>query len=889
MSSQARRPLSLKLFPPRPAAAEIERGAVASVLAHTDASLVLVCAPAGYGKSTAMAQWLRALQAQRVPAAWLTVDVNDNDPGRFSFHLHSALAAVLPQATVGELPGASAGMQAAIGSHAYQLLDALAQVDTPFVLFVDEAEHLDNAEVLSTLSDVVETLGPGQRVVIGSRTQPPLALGRLRARGLLLEVDQYMLRFSIEETRKYLEARPQPQLTETDLAKLQQRTDGWPAALQLATALSGSAGIDAVLRGPGEFSRSLAAYLVEDVLARLPANQRSFLLQTSLFESFCAEMCDEVLGRDDSAALLHKSRTDNLFLLTLEADGEWHRYHPLFLTFLRSQPGMPKSAEAADLHLKAARWLCNAGRLMPAIHHAVAGGQIDMAAKLMAQRAPEMVNTGQVGTVRRWVQAMPDALLAENPELAISGAYAMAVQHQKQAVARLLDVIGRVAEPNSQLGFELIGMKLAAFLWADELPRAAELARDSVDSLADAPPRVTGIVHNIAAFDQVSRGDYPRALGHIARAKRAYAGTIHGLNHTLCLEGAIELRQGNVHEAHLRFKATLTQVIDAGCRFTDASGVAASHLADALYELNDLQAVELLLEEYLPVIRDACIPDDVIVAYRLAARTHALRGRLSLAAEHLSAMLDLGDAWGIPRIAAAARQEKLRFALLGGDLASARHIMLLIEQDGAWKADADQFLYSSDLDDTFISAVRLAMRSGAAPSMISRIQDAVARAEAAHHLRRALRLQCLLAQAYEAALKRTQAIETLEQVLAIASTKGLVRVLADESWHLRPLLEVMSNRSGVDPVHLSAVSDAMQPTLSKTTSAPSNSAAAGLLSQRERQVLRLLTDGLSNKELSQKLFISENTVESHLRRINGKLGAKNRTQAVLRAHEWKLV
>jgi LuxR family maltose regulon positive regulatory protein len=865
---------------------EIERNAVASVLARTSASVVLFNAPAGYGKSTAMGQWLRALRAQGLPVAWLTADANDNDPGRFAFHLQTALAPLLPDASA-----ATGGeVEAATGSHAYQLLDTLAVTETPFALFVDDAEHLHNPEVLATLGHVIDALGPGQRMVIGSRARPALPLARLRARGQLLELDQLTLRFSVGETHDYLRVRPQAALSDADVARLQQRTDGWPAALQLATALGSSAGIDAVLATSSDFSRDLAAWLVEDVLARLPDEQRSFLLQTCLFDSFCAGMCDAVLERGDSAAMLRQTERDNLFLLSMEAEDEWHRYHPLFLAFLRSQPGLPTGEKAVRLHTRAAKWLAQHGRLMPAIQHALAGAQQGLAAELMAARALEMLNTGQVGTLRKWVESLPDDLLAANPELAIAGAYAMAIQHRHRAVPRLLDVVGRVAEAGSQLAYELMGVKLASLLWADEMPQAIELASALVERLEDAPPRVAGLVHNTAAFDRIGCGDYATALRYLATAKRLYVGEIHGLNHTLCVEGAIELLQGNVHEARQSFEATMGKVIEAGCRYTDASGVAASHLAEALYELNDLQAVELLVEEYLPVIRDACIPEHLIVAYRVAARTHALRGRAAQARQTLAEMLDLGDAWGIPRIATAARHEKLRLALLSGDVASARQLLGLIEQGRGWKAQAGQIPYSEDLDDSFIATLRVAMRTGAAPSMIPRIQEAVAQAEAVQHHRRALRLGCLLAQAYEAARKRPEALEVLARVLHVAATKGLLRTLADESWHLGPLLDAMPSDAGVEGAHLSALRAALE--MRADNSAAPASAPGGIgetLSQRERQVLRLLASGLSNKELSRKLFISENTVETHLRRINGKLGARNRTQAVSLARELGLV
>lgn len=825
-----------------------------------------------------MGQCHRALQSQGTPVAWLTVDQDDNDPERFVFDLQSALAPVFSKPPPGEA-----------GGRAHRLLDELAAFQGGFVLLVDDLERLDSPEVLQTFARVIDALGPNQRVVIGSRSMPSLALGRLRAQGALLEIDRKSLRFSMEDLRDYLAARLAARVDEANLTLLQSQTDGWPVAVQLAASLIGPAGADAALRTP-DFSRAMASYLAEDVLARLPAHELHFLFQTALFESFCAAMCDTVLERQDSTALLQKIERENILLFAVESEGGgWFEYHPLFLAFLRSRPGVPAGEDAKGMHVKAATWLAHEGRLTQAIHHALAGGASEVAAEWMSLCALEMINTGQIDILRNWVDATPEHLLERHPELALSGAYAMAIRHRHTAAIRLIDLVERAAPLDPQVASEVVGARLAAFSWGDEVPKATALARAHVSGLDDAPPRVRGLVLNVAAYECISRGNYAQALHHLATAKRAYGGEIHGINHTLCFEGAIELHQGNVAEARLRFEATLRRIIDAGYRFTDASGVAAAHLAEALYEQNDLQAVELLLEDYLPTIRDACTADHVIVAYRVAARTHALRGRLRSAQQTLSELLDLGDAWAIPRIAAAARHERLRLALLGGDLASARHLMALMEQSVSWKADADQFLHADDLDDGFIASVRLSMRSGAAPSMIPRVQEAVAKAEAAHHTRRAVRLRCLLAQACEAALKRPQALEVLEQALRVASTKGLIRVVADEPWHLQPLLDAIATRDGIHPPHLAAVCDAMQPMLTPVLAASEPSAGEALLSDRERQVLRLLADGLSNKQLSRDLFISENTVESHLRRINGKLGVRNRMQAVTRARELGLV
>lgn len=862
----------------------------------SDANLVLVSAPAGYGKSTAMALLYRNLAAQGTRVGWLTVEPSENDLGRFSQYVWLSLGSALPafggQATESSVVEAASET---VTGRAYELLDALALSDDPLTLFIDDFEHITSPEVLAFITSLVSNFYIGQRLILGSRHKTMLPLGRLRVQGKLLELEAQELRFTPEETRLYVSSRLKLELGDEDLTHLQESTEGWAAALQLSTAaLVGQANPSLILKGLAGPSRGIADYLAEDVLARLPETQRNFVITSSMFDTFCPSMCDAVFERDDSSELIEQTHRDNLFLQIIDADGSWYRYHPLFRDFLRTQiPSLTNSGnKTREWHLKAAKWLDSAGRGLQAIDHAIAGNSPELAAELMTARATDFVRTGQFGLVSHWIELLSKEVLSQHPSLAIAGAYAMVFLHRYKDATTLLAQIEPIAAGIREPAHDLLVLRVMLGAWSDDLPKAMETAVNALPSLQDASPYVIGLMRNVAAYREVAAGNYYSALQHLSIAKHALEPikAIHGLSYSQCIEGGIEMLQGNVIQASTRFNATLSNMLQTGYRFTNSTAVAAAYLIEAQYELNDLDSAEILLADYLSLIRDCCLPDQLITSYRIAARIHFIRGRQTEALETLDYLQDLGDLRGIPRLAAAARQGKLRLALRAGDMAAANRLFLLLSANEIWEQWVGLFPYADDLDDPFIAKIRIALVSGNGAAVVSQLQEAVVIAESNNRHRRAIRLRCMLAQAFESARKRTQALELLENTLAFAESQGLFRVIADDSWLLLPLLEALELRSHrVSRNYLTSLIKAS--TQTNVAYIPSSVSSIGgrgpesNLSQRELQILRLVSEGSSNKELSRKLFVSENTVETHLRRIYSKLGTKNRTQAVSVARE----
>ena len=881
---------TLKLSPPTAATRSINRDTVCALICGAPTTLVLLSAPAGFGKTTSMSQAYRELREKQTPAAWLTLDPADNDLGRLSLYMTAALRSIL--ANFSTDPSELADLRAdfsAPNSRIYSLLEEIPLIDSPFVLFLDECEHITDPEVMGFLDRLLAMLNAGQRLVIGSRRSTNLHLGRLRVQGKLLELGIDALRFSEAETQRFVRERMPSAIDDTEVLHLHGRTEGWPAALQLATmaAILGKPGTRSL---PKELTGSIADYLAEDVLDRLPKDQRTFLLRSSIFELFCPAMCDEVFQTTDSEAWIAKTVAENLFLNKIDAEGEWYRYHPLFHEFLQRECELALRTEIQQMHARAARWLGNAGRTGLAIDHAIAANDHELAADLIEQCAMRYVRTGQMKAVCQWLLLLPEHCLTARPGLMIAGAYANTYLHNYGTASKLVAKLDALQACSPDLADDLLLIKIMLAAWTDNIGAAFEIALAKQDSLETADPYVVGVIQNVVAYSHAFHGYYFFAHQSAAAAKRALVtvSALHGLAYTNWLEASLGLLQGDASDACARASASLNGIVNAGHKYSSASPVAAANLLEVLYEMNDLEMVAPLAEDYLPLIRETCLPDQIIISHRVVARVHALRNQHTQALEVLNILQDLGDARSIPRFSAAARLDRIWMASVAGDLATVNRLLPLVTAESIWLPFRDLWTFAEDIDDAQIATFRYALLSGDAAGIVGQIEAAVRLAEAASRRRRVLRLQCLLAQSHELCRRRQRALDTLERTLTTAQSLGVVRVFVDESWCLIPLLEALSLRNTtVAPDYLFKILNLLKqkPASAQNLSAAGEPAADSVLSPRERQILIMLAEGHSNKELAARVLVAESTIETYLHRINTKLGTRNRTQAVARGRE----
>ena len=946
-------PLASKLSPPSVTPSQVPRDAVCRAIVEArTARLVLVRAPAGFGKTTTLVQARERLAGQGVHTAWLTLDRADNDLPRFLACLHQAVAAL-----VGELPA---------GDDPLTLLDALARHPAPFALFLDDFELITEPAVLGLVREIVDHLPRRGQLVLGSRSLPDLGLGlgRLRAAGQLLEVDAEQLRFSLAETQRFFALRhagpargggpsaghhdkllaKQRADVEADLQAhlpdLLRKTEGWIAALWLASmALDGVIGRQGSVAGfISQFSgsnRAVADFLAEDVLSRQTPEIRDFLLRTSILRHLNAALCQVLMPRSDAARILAQLDAANLFITPIgdacnsssSATGgpanlgtgrEW-RYHSLFADFLRTQLAREQPDGLARLHLAASGWYESQGRPVPAIDHAIEGGDLPHAITLLAQHAATFLEQGRMRLLARWFAALPAALLAARPMLQVVALWACSLTRGPwQAMAELRQS-GCADSPDAAVQAHVRALQPMLLAMMDRVDEASTVGRAQLARLPSGQPFADSVLCNAMAHAMGVMGEREQALRLLDAARRGQQGAGFNRMYSESVEGLLDLQQGRLRQATARFRMALGTpagpATGASGGVTGGAGFPPSHgnawagvlYAGAMYETHQLALAEHLLNVYLPLARDVGLPDHMILSHVMRSRIAFLRGDVDAALQTLTELEYLGHQRQLPRVVASARLERAQLLMRQGQAEPAAMALERADDGPVWQRVAQLQLTAHDADDLMIGRLRWQTLFGDATAAAMAAGSAGKAATASRRHRRALKLQVLQALAWQRAGDLRSATAGMRQLLPLAQAEGFVRLLLDEGPGLATLLRRTRQQwqdapaDRPDPLiddHLQRLvalaGDEVLPE-DADVAAPSDRSGPALaplaepLTRKEIRVLQLLAEGYSNSAMADKLFVSDSTVRTHLRNINLKLGARSRTQAVAIARRQRLI
>src|SRR6266540_2680886 len=886
---------------------------VSSLEEATKRELVLVSTPAGFGKTTLLASWARNTER---PVAWLSLDGDDNDPVCFWRYTIAAVDRVHKGIGEHTLSLFNALAQPTSNAVVTALVNELAALPDELVLILDNYHLIESQAVHDSLTFLLEHLPPRMRVVIASRSDPPIPLARFRARGQLAELRAADLRFTLEESAALLRGIWGLNLTEESIAALEERTEGWVTGLQFA-ALSLRVSPDAA-RFIQEFRgshRYVLDYLTEEVLEQQPDDVRSFLLETSILEQLSGPLCDALTGRHDGQEVLEYLERANLFLVPLDEQRRWYRYHHLFADLLRARLHPADPDRVPELHRRAADWAEEHGLIEDATRHALAAGDEAWAAALVERSVDEVLRRGEGVTLRRWLSLLPRQVVASHPRLCLVQAIAASTAGRLLAAELLLQDAERAlatapsqpqVSPAGREGSVLANIPAAITLlrashagYRGDAERATELARQAQAHLAEDErgPRFS-CRWNLALADWMR--------GRLTEAERAFAGIVAegraaGATHLALSAGAVlgqvQRAQGRLGVALRTYRQGLELASEAGRPVVLSAGMAHVGIAQVFYERDQLEDALRHATDGIALCRQLTFTQPLATALATLAWIRQARGDTAGAR---AAIGEAARAFPSPEIVALHNPvpaERARLLLAQGDLAEATR---WVQEQGL--ADGDAPSYPQERESLVLARVLLARNApDRALDLLARLR---AEAEAQRRTGSVIELGALKARAFQEAGRQELALAALVEVLALSHAEGYVRVYADEGPPMAALLRTLvaggkrgpPTGGGEIPVnYLGRLLRAFQQDRESRAQHPERETRPGIpgpveiLTNRELEVLALLATGKPNREIAEELTVTPDTVKKHVTHILDKLGAANRTQAVARARALALI
>lgn len=849
------------------------------------AQVTLVVAPAGYGKTTALSAWHTANPEH--PVAWLTLEEDDNDPYRFWRYASAAverLAPIIPTGTLTQLPVEQMPEEAIVA----RFVNEVTAASRPFTLVLDDLHTITNEEILGWLGSVIDHQPPTLHLVLSTRTMPPLPWARPRAEGRLAEINTQDLRFTATETATFLRRTMGLGLDEGQVANLAERTEGWPAGLQLA-GLSLQA-VDDVAEALAQFSgssRHLVDYFAEEVVRQQPEEVRSFLYETAFLDELNPSLCDTVTGRDDSGAILAYLERHNLFLMPQDDQHHWYAYHRLFAEHLRSrQDTVEHHSQLAARHRRVSAWCLEHNLIERAIQHAILAEDYNLALRLFNNHGFDLLVRGQAATVDYWIGRFPTAMRTTSPDLDLLAAWAkLSASRFAEAeiyirrLERYLEAGWLADQPEARRDREgqVLALRATVKLNLNEMEMAVPLMQEALDNLHPGNTGIRSVVTLDLADVSLAADDVPEALRLYRSALEAAqpSGNIMISVNAMSKLARLQTIQGQLHAAAESYHASLETLRSQGADDVPVTGMLEEGITRLLYEWNDLDNARRHGDRALALLRRWGHAQHIASTMIALARIAHAAG-LETRAQAVS---------GLDKAIAHCRQHNLRypeqqametqarFALIEGDPDRARELYRRTAQ-----RFPQAFAYDTGSQPSLhiVRPLLLEGRHTTADRILAAWQDYT---ETRGLVAQRIEVGVLQAVSAWRQDKRDTALQALTTALRLAETGGFIRTFLDEGPVVADLLQLALKR-GTAPAYAAQLLEAA--TEAVTT-------LADPLSPRESEVLHLIAAQLSNQEIADKLTVSVNTVKTHIRRLYNKLGAGSRLEAVTLAQDLGLL
>jgi len=868
--------------------------------------LTLISAPAGFGKTTLVTEWLDNLRSDakienqiEKRVAWLSLDEGDNDLVRFLTYFIAALNQIegIDAFGKGALNILQSPQPSPIEAVLTSMINELAVTNPRIILVLDDYHLIEVQPIHDALTFFIKHLPPGMHLVIATREDPHLPLARLRAKNQLTELRTADLRFTSSESAEFLTHVMNLDLSTEDIATLETRTEGWIAGLQLA-AIS-MQGHNNAINLIGSFSgnnRLVLDYLIEEVLSQQSENIQTFLLQTAILDRFNDALCDALTGQDNSQATLEMLEHTNLFIVPLDNERRWYRYHHLFADLLRQRLYQSTTSSIGDegrsitkLHSRAADWYEANNFTAEAIKHTLAGADFERAAGLIEHAARQSLMFGEAQTLRKWLKALPETMIYSRPRLCLAQVWVLIFLGQGELTESYLQSAAQSAPEEASIQGEVAALGALIAILRGDVQATIELAHQALECLpADDTFLRSLVVMNLGlAYDTV--GDAPAAIQAYreAQAIGQAAGVALIPMMSLVQLADLEARQGQLGEAASLYRQAI-QEAEQPDKPLNLVSMAHANLGRLLYERNELSEATRHLKTCIELGRQWGSVDMVITGLVFLAQVQWAQGdRVGEQASIRHAKQILQEPMYSPATVTSAKAYMARLALRQGEIESAVH----------WMAQSQNLASTGPGDSVRIEQITQAMvllAQDQPKQAVQQLTPLLQIAEASGHMGTAVQILALLAMAQQMAGEPNTALVLLQRALELAQPAGFVRTFVDAGEPMQRLLadlQVKIEPHGA-PAILHRYCANLRLECSQNAALSRNQTCrirAELLSNREREVLQLLAEGLSNQEIAQRLVIALSTVKTHINNLYRKLGVQNRMQAVNQARKQNLL
>jgi LuxR family maltose regulon positive regulatory protein len=922
--------LKTKLFipPARPELVPRPR-LIEHLQAGMDRRLTLVSAPAGCGKTTLLSDWATHIPQKRI--AWLSMDESDNDLARFVSYLFAAVATVEPK--IAKLQASAQAMQPPQAeARLTALLNEIAAMPQQMVLILDDYHTIKLQAIHDAMTFLLNYAPPRLHLVIATRADPPLPIARLRARGQLTEVRQSDLRFSAQEAAAFLNSIMGLKLATQDVAALEARTEGWIAGLQMAALamqplVAQARNRSAFVQAFTGSHRFVLDYLVEEVLQQQPPAIQQFLLKTSILDRLTGPLCDRVAGNQetgesdaipdslvsrfpDSQTVLEHLEAANLFIVPLDGERRWYRYHRLFADLLRQRLQRAHPGLAPELHRRASEWHQQNGFVGAAVDHALAAEDFERAADLIEETAEATLMRSEVTTFLHWTAALPEELIRANPSLCVFQAWALLLTGRSPD--KIESRLQNMGDASSSTRSKAKVLRALAAMFQGQIAQAAALVQQALGCLAEDEALFRSVATWILSLSQLADGDLKtgsQTLDRLAKTAQEM-GNLFVAVAAICSLARLRTRQGQLDTAKRLYLRALALATDGQEQRLPIAGEPLIGLGELERQWNNFEAAtEYLLEAiersrqwsetaaldaYIPLARIKQAQGDVDGARDALERAR----QLAL----LSESIELDDL--------AVDLVQATFLVALGDAEAA---MSLLEERGlvnyalmAEAQESEDYVGFHMAKYARLALARVLLAQHRAGEALALMEPLVPKIEQLGRTDLLIEIQVLSALAFQALGQSTRALEALQQAFSLAEPGGHVRTFLDEGEPMRLL--IYDFRFWIDDpahpidsqernrlVHYADRLLAAFPSEAESDTSPIENRKSKIqnlvepLSERELEVLRLLAAGLSNPEIADELVIAVSTVRSHCKSIYGKLGVHRRWDAVQRAQELGLV